>query len=556
LTLALLPIAAVSIVQGIERARIDTANVHERLIQAAGDAATDENSTLLAAERLMQIVAGFDEVRRMTRGCDYALAVAFSSSRNVSNLARVDAKGNVVCSALPAARNQSAAETPLFRSAINARGFVFSGETWSPVLKRPVMAAMLPLRDAEGRFAGAVSAVFDVVSLDRLLKARDLPQGAVIALFDRTGTVMATTQMVVAKAIFSHASPSPKAQDRLQAGTDAKGNTWTYVTTPLTGNSVFVGYAMPETKLFGTTRLHVGTDFALPIAMIAAAWFAIWYATDRLVAKWINYLRRIAAAYRSGHYAVRPALEQAPTEFKLLGEALADMAAAIQDRDRRLRDALDQKSTLIREVHHRVKNNLQIVMSLLSLQAGQLRDPAARDALMQAQVRINALALVHRILHEIEDQSTVDLKRLLEELTQQVVGGLGAESSRLQVETDIAPRDVTGDLAVPLALFTVEALTNIFKHAYPSGVHSGRIVVSLRDIGAGRLRLAVEDNGVGFDSEKSGGRSIGSRLIHTFGAQIGGTSAIRSSAGSGTLVELVFPDPAGREQELEKASAA
>jgi len=231
------------------------------------------------------------------------------------------------------------------------------------------------------------------------------------------------------------------------------------------------------------------------------------------------------------------------------------MAAAIQDRDRRLREAVDQKSTLVREVHHRVKNNLQIVMSLLSLQGAQLRDPAARDALMQAQVRINALALVHRILHEIEDQATVELKRLLEELSMQVTGGLGAEGARLTVETDIIPCDVTGDMAVPLALFTVEAMTNIFKHAYPAGTTSGRIVVSLRDIGAGRLRLAVEDDGVGFDSEKAG-RSIGSRLIHTFGQQVGGTSTIRSNAGQGTIVELVFPDPTKKGVQIDKASAA
>ncbi len=554
--MALLPIAAVSIIQGIERARIDTANVHERLIQAARDAAADENTTLAAVERLVQTVAGFDEVRRMSPGCDYALGVAFSSSRNVSNLARLDSGGRYVCSALPEAKNRSAAGTPLFKSAMTASSFVFSGETWSAVLQRPVMSAMLPLRDAKGRFAGAVSAQFDVISLDRLLKARDVPKGAVIALFDRSGTVMSTTDMTIARPLFSRASPNRSAQDRLQAGTDAKGDTWTYVTTPLTGNTVFVGYAMPETKLFGTTRLHVGTDFAIPILLIAGAWLVTWYSTDRLVTTWIGYLRRVAAAYRSGHYTVRPALERAPTEFKLLGEALSDMAAAIQDRDRRLRDALDQKSTLVREVHHRVKNNLQIVMSLLSLQAGQLRDPAARDALMQAQVRINALALVHRILHEIEDQSTVDLKRLLEELTQQVVGGLGAESSRLEVETDIMPREVMGDVAVPIALFTVEALTNIFKHAYPAGVPSGRIAVSLRDIGADRLRLSIEDNGVGFDSEKSGGRSIGSRLIQTFGAQVGGTSTIRSGTGTGTVVELVFPDPTKKPAELEKASAA
>ena len=554
--MALLPIAAVSIIQGIERARIDTANVHERLIQAARDAATDENSALAVVERLVQTVASFDEVRRMSPGCDYALAIALSDSRNVSNLARLDSGGRYVCSALPEAKNRSAASTPLFKSAINASGFVLSGETWSPLLQRPVMSTMLPLRDAKGRFAGAVSATFDVISLDRLLKARDLPKGAVIALFDRNGSVMSTTDMTIAKPLFSHASSNRSTQDHLQAGTDAKGDTWTYITTPLTGNSVFVGYAMPETKLFGTTRLHVGTDFAIPILLIAGAWLVTWYSTDRLVTTWIGYLRRVAAAYRSGHYAVRPALDRAPSEFRLLGEALADMAAAIQDRDRRLRDALDQKSTLIREVHHRVKNNLQIVMSLLSLQAGQLRDPAARDALMQAQVRINALALVHRILHEIEDQATVDLRRLLEELTQQVVGGLGAESSRLEVKTDIMPREVMGDVAVPLALFTVEALTNIFKHAYPTGVTAGRIAVSLRDIGAGRLRLSIEDNGVGFDSEQSGGRSIGSRLIQTFGAQVGGTSTTRSGAGAGTVVELVFPDPSRKDADLEKASAA
>ena len=514
-----------------------------------------ENNVLAQAERTLRTVASFSEVRAMTRGCDYWLGVALATAPTFSNLSRLDANGNVVCSALPAARGRSAADTALFHSAMKSSGLVVSGETWSPILRRPVIAAMLPLRGTKGEFAGAVSIVLDVRWLDQLLRSRDLPKDAVLALFDRSDAVVASTDARVARPVFNHASLSPKDQDRLRSGVDSVGDAWTYATSPLIGNSVFVGFAMRENKLFGATRVQVTTDFLMPIFMIAIAWVAIWFATDRVVTQWIYYLRRVAAAYRSGHYAVRPALHEAPSEFRLLGEALADMAAAIQDRDRRLRDALDQKSTLIREVHHRVKNNLQIVMSLLSLQAGQLRDPAAREALMQAQVRINALALVHRILHEIEDQSTVDLKRLIEELALQVTGGLGGEASRLSVTTDVVPRDVTGDMAVPLALFTVESLTNIFKHAYPAGEGTGRIEVSLRDIGAGRLRLAVEDNGVGFDSENTG-RSIGSRLIHTFGQQVGGTSAIRSNAGQGTIVELVFPDPARKGVQLEKASAA
>ena len=163
----------------------------------------------------------------------------------------------------------------------------------------------------------------------------------------------------------------------------------------------------------------------LPILMIVFAWVAIWLATDRQVTQWINYLRRIAAAYRSGHYAIRPDLADAPAEFKLLGDAMSEMAEGIQDRDRRLREAVDMKTTLIKEIHHRVKNNLQIVMSLLSIQANQVKDMGARDALMQAQTRINALALVHRILNELEDQSTLDLRQLLEELSRQIAEGMG-----------------------------------------------------------------------------------------------------------------------------------
>src|SRR3569623_1708419 len=190
-------------------------------------------------------------------------------------------------------------------------------------------------------------------------------------------------------------------------------------------NSIFIAFAMREGSLFGPTYLHVGLDFALPILMIGFAWSAIWLATDRQVTQWINYLRRIAAAYRSGHYAIRPDLAEAPVEFKLLGDAMSEMAEGIQDRDRRLREAVEVKTTLIKEIHHRVKNNLQIVMSLLSIQANQVKDLVAKDALLQAQTRINALALVHRILNELEDQSTLDIKQLLEELARQSAEGIG-----------------------------------------------------------------------------------------------------------------------------------
>jgi two-component sensor histidine kinase len=273
--------------------------------------------------------------------------------------------------------------------------------------------------------------------------------------------------------------------------------------------------------------------------MIGLAWAGIWFATERQVTQWIAYLRRISAAYRSGHYAIRPQLEDAPSEFRALGAGMSEMADSIQDRDRKLREALAQKTMLIREIHHRVKNNLQIVMSLLSLQAGQLKDPAAREALMQAQVRINALALVHRILHEIEDQTTIDLKRLLHELTTQITEGMRGDL-KLTLEEHLVDAEVSGDVAVPVALFAVEALTNIFKYAFPPG-HAGIVKIDLARNGDGRLKLTIADNGIGFDEKQARG-GIGTRLIKTFGQQIGGTSILQTAPGKGTVIEVDFKD--------------
>jgi two-component system, sensor histidine kinase PdtaS len=112
----------------------------------------------------------------------------------------------------------------------------------------------------------------------------------------------------------------------------------------------------------------------------------------------------------------------------------------------------------------------------------------------------------------------------------------------VRIEVDVPSRVVAGSVAVALALFTVEALTNIFKHAY-RGQSSGVIRVMLTPDRPGQLRLAIADDGIGFsmdDSEKS----VGSRLIRTFGAQLGGVSSVHSEPGKGTVVDLVFPDPA------------
>jgi len=545
-TVALLPIAVVSILQGVERARVDVSTIHDRLVQSAAGAAKSEENLLLSAEQIARALSNVRDVRNVTRACDSVLADALLGVKYFANLSRIGSDGVVVCSALPRAKGINGSEKLIFERVRVSKSFVVSGQLVSKILNTPVIVGMLPLRDAKGRFDGAMSVVLQLHWLDFMVQASGLPAGAVVFIYDRQGNVLASNDAGVARALVGAARQYWSVGD-VHSAFDAKGNNWTFATAPLHSGVINVAFAMRESSLFSATYLHVGADFLMPILMIGLAWAGIWFATERQVTQWIAYLRRVSAVYRSGHYAIRPDLVGAPREIRSLGDGMSDMANAIQDRDRKLRDALDQKSLLIREIHHRVKNNLQIVMSLLSLQAAQLKDATARDALMQAQVRINALALVHRILHEIEDQTTIDLKRLLHELAQQITEGMRGENFGIRVEENLVARDVSGEVAVPLALYMVEALTNIFKYAYSPG-QSGVVRIDLAPAGHGKLRLAISDDGMGF-ADSGAKPGIGTRLIRTFGSQIGGASSLRSEPGKGTTVEVVFRDPACEAQQ-------
>ena len=544
--MALLPIALVSVFQGVARVQRDVSDVRAELTQSAKAAAENYQSIFISGEQILRAMGSISDVRQMNGNCDGILADAMIGVSYFSNLSRLDSSGTLVCSALPLAKGINIrARSSTFQEAQKTDGLVVSPLLVSRVTGLKVIGSQIALHKPDGSFDGTVGITLDLHWFDYLLREHPAPDGAVIAVFDRNGVLLATNNAKVAPA-FATAALKAGVPDGASLGTsDAAGNAWHFGVAALTGKNLFVAYGMRESRLFGETYLHVAIDFLLPIFMILFAWAAIWIATDRQVTHWIFYLRRIAAAYRSGHYTIRPDLAGAPAEFQQLGEAISTMADNIQDRDRRLRDAVSLKTTLIKEIHHRVKNNLQIVMSLLSIQANQVKDPGARDALMQAQTRINALALVHRILNELEDQSTLDLRQLLEELSRQIAEGMG-DTDHVRIDVDVPSMVVASSVAVALALFTVEALTNIYKHAYPLRAR-GVIQVSLKPEPPGKLRLAIADDGAGFHMDEAG-KSVGSRLIRTFGAQLGGVASVTSEAGQGTVVALVFPDPALKDE--------
>jgi two-component sensor histidine kinase len=236
---------------------------------------------------------------------------------------------------------------------------------------------------------------------------------------------------------------------------------------------------------------------------------------------------------------VRPLqAERAPPEIRELAATLDDMAAGIVARDASLRDSLSEKDALMREIHHRVKNNLQIISSLLNMQQRALTDPAARTALNDTRQRITALAQIYRALYQGPDLKRVDLRPFLEELTALLLAGdsIGAGPVRTEVHAD--PLVIDPDRLAPLALFAVEAITNAQKHAL--GERGGVLTVDFFVRGE-EAELAIGDDGPG--APKGPVEGVGRTLMTAFARQLRGKLLFEQSSAGGLLVRLVFPTP-------------
>ena len=277
-----------------------------------------------------------------------------------------------------------------------------------------------------------------------------------------------------------------------------------------------------------------------PVLMLAVAVIGIWIATDFLVNRHVEALASAARAYAAGRPAAWPSLRGAPSELRQLAAVLARTTGELGAREDELKASLGQKEALLREVHHRVKNNLQVVTSLLNLRAQAAASPAARAAMLEAQARIKALALVHRGLYEGEEPGTaeVELQSFLGELCNLLEDTVPGRSGEVEVRLDLQPARVAVDRAVPIALFVTEALSNAFKHAFPGG-RRGTVAVRLARVeaGAATARLTVRDDGVGIGPEATPG--LGTTLMRMLAGQTGGR--LRMDSSDGTLVELEFP---------------
>lgn len=202
--------------------------------------------------------------------------------------------------------------------------------------------------------------------------------------------------------------------------------------------------------------------------------------------------------------------------------------------------SLEEKELLLKEIHHRVKNNLQIISSLLSLQTQIISDEKARAALENSQLRVRSMALIHEKLYQSESLSHIELGPYIRSLAANLFHTYRQDAARVQLEIEIGDISAGVDSAVPIGLIMNELITNSLKYAFP-GDRKGIIRISMQRQEDNWIRLTYTDNGVGLPEgyQVGAGKSLGMRLIYNLARQLDGEMTLTGC--SGVCFELRFP---------------
>ncbi len=235
-----------------------------------------------------------------------------------------------------------------------------------------------------------------------------------------------------------------------------------------------------------------------------------------------------------------------PRDLNAVGRLANFYALALQRKCEQdlMQAALEEKEVLLREIHHRVKNNLQVISSLLNLQAGSLDDPVILEMLTESQNRVRSMAMVHEQLHRSANLSRIDFREYVRNLTASLFCSYGVSSSTVSLRLEIPDVCLPIDLAVPCGLIVQELVSNALKHAFPGG-RQGEICLELKPVceenETVRYELTVRDNGVGLPEDVSPEtcRSLGLRLVRILSDQI--NASVIQENGTGAGFRLEFP---------------
>ncbi len=531
IAMVLLPLAVVTGLQSDAILREARARSEAALAGATLRAAAPEIAMIQQGRGAAQaLAASVPYVVGDTEACMQLMrSFVIEAGETVSFAGYIPADGLMVCGSIgrphrfggPA--REALLEDPRPAVTVNARGEI-SGQS--------VMIFSHPVFDAAGDVTGFVS-----VSIPHsTLRSGDAPEGSAasplaLITFDEEGDVL-TASIAADEAATALPAGRPLeelARDRAITftGPALSGERRTFSVVPLAEGELFALGTWPAaTASFLSTGATV-SPYLLPFLMWTGSLIAAIVAIERLVARHIRRLRRSITAFAGGDRLVGDLdFATAPTEIREAAEAFEQMTETILHDEAELEDMVHQKEVLLREVHHRVKNNLQLIASIMNMQIRQTRSPEAKFMIQRLQERVMSLATVHRGLYQTSGLTDVRADELLPDIVRQIVSMASGPGRRFEVSTEVEDIRLTPDQAVPLSLLLTEALTNAIKYAAAPDTGRPKLEVALKRVAGDRTaRLDVINSaapGGAQLEEPQDGTGLGVELVSAFTLQLGG----------------------------------
>ncbi len=556
--LALLPVLGLSAWQASLR---EEAVVSQRAsaLEAVADLAVARYAGLFdASRRLLSAVCTGESVEasasadpsaaNVGRCGGYLSGVLAAYPAQYSSALVTDEQGIVRCASDPQALGMPFADRDVYQKVRTARGLVVGDAVASRINSHAVIPIAVPiLRD--GTFRGMCAVGIRLRALAQAAAQGEGASGTELAVVDGAGTAVGGDAAamrrlpVPARLVEALTSGQTAFSD---AGQD--GSLYDFRVRPVGGNALFVVVSAPTgDDPLASARTWAGFFFVVLASIVVL--LVIWFGADRWCVRPLRYIQDFADKVARGeHITLSPPRPWSP-EMASVGAGVTAMAEAISSREAALRANLEQRDHMLREIHHRVKNNLQMISSLLNLQAGEIRSPRIRRFFGDAQNRVLTLSILHRHLYERSSWSLVDFQQFISDLVRQISVGRtsrGQPAPRFHIRAPIMA--VGPDTAIPIGLIVTEAVSIALTHDF-SKAATPEIRIETSERGE-EVQLVIEDNGVARDGgspipDGKGGFAL--TLIRGLAMQLGGEVTIEPKPDGGNRVVVVFPTPAADE---------
>lgn len=532
LALALLPAGFIAFIQTKALENEITVRTEISLMGATVQSALAETGLI---RRVRGLVAGLASavpyVVDDPAACKNLIKSVLSQEPRASLVAFIPLSGIMTCASSDSVYDFS--DTPAFKHVVTIKAPYLGVNARGPVSGTSVLWIAHPVFDTAGAYIGFVSISLPhkklrEVSFEQFDDRRPLNAPALFWTFDGEG------KLLTSNIDLDDAKTKLPADRSLQqfVGKDASifkadsgsGVKMTYAVVPIVDGDLYLMSSFPT----DVTSQNAGFSAYLPtLLMWLVGLLVAGFAAELLVTRHVRTLNNSIIRFARGDRLLQPIeLKNAPVELRELATAYLAMTESVTRSEAELEDTVHQKEVLLREVHHRVKNNLQLISSIMNIQIRSAHSDEAKNLLRNLQERIMSLATVHRGLYQTSGLADVRARELIPDIVRQIMSMSSGPENPFETQNAIDDLRLVPDQAVPLSLLLAEALTNAMKHAGASRGHPGRLTVRLKRSGGSNAVLEVinswrdrDEKPLAMSMPDSG---IGSQLITAFVQQLGG----------------------------------